>query len=150
MGPSRKYDRGEKPRLFGEAQIIRTQGRSYRVLKTFKEQVVESLRKLGLRPREGRSLRYADIPCNMVVRCARLEDGSGFIRQGASPAVRLCQCSVEAGISEAWCTALPPLGGERFVSCALVACVNMAEDRREWATRALGRWNASGQSKEGT
>src|SRR5215831_870601 len=142
--------RGDLPRLYGPAIIVSNTGRSVRVLETFKEQVVEDLCRAGRRPCPGRVIRYADIPINLLVRCGRLEARSEDLRPGANEKVWPCKCGMEVGIPEAWCTAFPSTGAGYPLHRALVACTNMVEDRREWFTRALGRWNTSRQSEEGS
>src|SRR5215472_10390905 len=123
--------RGNGPRLFGPAVIVSNTGRSVRVLKAFSEQVIEDMRRAGRRPVEGRAVRYADIPINVAVRCRVLEEAPRQLQARLTEKVWVCSCCLEAGVPEAWCAPLPPVGAERSIHRAIVACSNMVEDRRE-------------------
>jgi len=142
--------RGNETRLCGPAVIVRTTGYSVRVLASFAEQVIEDLREHGRRPVAGRTVRYADIPINLAVRCQYLEEGPRRVRESTQAQVWCCECALEAGVPEARCAPLSPPYGWSAIHRALVACANMVEDRRVWSARALGRWNAGRSCQEGS
>lgn len=111
--------------------------------------VAQALRRAGLGIVAARTLRHTDLPCYLVCKCTRLEAGPEGLVSAPEAPVRRCLCCLEAGVSGAWCAALPStgLGSAGYRDIVAVPYVVRSGWRRR--SEALSRWNASAESKEG-
>lgn len=126
------------------------QKRNLRVLPTLAVAIAESLRGAGYVGPLPRAVRNPDLSSGMAIRCERMERPLKGLVEAREAAVCRCVCGVEAGISGAWCAALPPADRRRRFHRRIVALPRLVRDREERRRAALEGWNASPAGKEGS
>lgn len=126
-----------------------TTRRHYELHQEVARATVAALRAAGYVGAGEWSLRHVDLPEPVVIRCLNMEGPSPKLVEAPEASLRRCQCSLEAGVSGAWCAALPLARSRRAIHRQIMALPHLVRSSREWRRAALRRWNASAEGKEG-